>query len=277
MFSWGARVIAGAVIGILPMWVAADVDELDIAIFDALRQSEIIEVMREEGIASGRDGAGRMFAPSALSKWGQALEAVYDTEVMTARALAAFSDSLAGADREAVLAFFTTDPGRTLVALEVSGRRALLDQDVTDSALEQGRAVIDQGGARAELITQFMQENDLVERNVAGNLNSMLAFYVGLQGGGGLPDEVSLEVILEDLISQEANLRAETSNWMFAYLYLSYNPVSDEDLAAYIAFSKTRAGQRLNRALFDAYEELFNDISHVLGREAARIMVQSEL
>lgn len=277
MFSWVVRGIGAAIIGVMPVMAAGEVDDLDVAIFDALRQGEIIEIMRDEGIAGGRESASAMFATSAISKWEQTLDRVYDTDVMFDRALVAFGDSLAEADRAAILEFFTAEPGQTVIALEVSARAAMLDADVTDAALERGREALEQGGARSDLIVDFMRQNDLVERNVAGSLNAMIAFYAGLQQGGGLPEGITLDVLLGDLIAQEEDIRTETTDWMFGYLTLAYAPVSDEKLADYLAFAKTDAGQALNNALFDAYDELFNDISRVLGYEAARIMIQAEL
>ena len=277
MFSWVVRGVGAAFVGLVPLIAWAEVDDLDIAIFDALGQGEIIQIMRDEGIVSGREIAAALFATPVNSKWDQTLDRVYDTEVMTDRALAAFSDSLAGSDRQAILAFFTADPGQMIVALEVSGRAAMLDPDVFDIALGQGRDMIAQGGARAEMIGDFMAENDLVERNVAGGLNAMIAFYSGLQQGGGLPQGVSIDVLLGDLVAQEEAIRTETTDWMVGYLAMAYAPVSEDDLETYLAFSKTEAGQALNQALFDAYEDLFDDISRVLGYEAARIMIQAEL
>jgi hypothetical protein len=53
---------------------------------------------------------------------------------------------------------------------------------------------------------------------------------------------------------------------VFPFLTLTYQPLSDADLQAYIAFSKTPAGQRVNAAMFQAYDALFDEISRDLGR-----------
>lgn len=277
MFSWVSVCFSIVAVAFVPLTATAGVDDTDIAIFDALRQGEIIDVMRQEGIESGRDIADAMFVPAVFSKWDQTLDEVYDTDRMTSLAAAKFSEALEDEDREGILAFFASEPGATLIALEVSARRAMLDDDVTEIALEQGRDMMAADTMRADLIGAFITTNDLIEMNVAGSLNSNLAFYTGLQDGGALPEDLTLDQLLVDLLSQEGAIRTETTEWMFGYLSMAYQPVSDDDLAAYLAFSQSPSGQALNRALFAAYEDLFNDISRVLGYEAAKIMLQAEL
>lgn len=277
MFSWVSACFSIVAVAFVPLTATAGVDDTDIAIFDALRQGEIIDVMRQEGIESGRDIADAMFVPAVFSKWDQTLDEVYDTDRMTSLAVAKFSEALEDEDREGILAFFASEPGATLIALEVSARRAMLNDDVTEIALEQGRDMMAADTMRADLIGAFITTNDLIEMNVAGSLNSNLAFYAGLQDGGALPEDLTLDQLLVDLLSQEGAIRTETTEWMFGYLSMAYQPVSDDDLAAYLAFSQSPSGQALNRALFAAYEDLFNDISRVLGYEAAKIMLQAEL
>jgi hypothetical protein len=61
------------------------------------------------------------------------------------------------------------------------------------------------------------------------------------------------------------------------YLAMAYQPLSDADLEAYIAFSRTPEGQVLNRALFAAFDALFNALSRDLGLAAARLMAGQDL
>jgi hypothetical protein len=58
---------------------------------------------------------------------------------------------------------------------------------------------------------------------------------------------------------------------------MAYQPLSDADLDTLIAFSQTEAGQGVNRALFDAYSALYEDISRNLGLQVAQMMMVSEL
>jgi hypothetical protein len=69
--------------------------------------------------------------------------------------------------------------------------------------------------------------------------------------------------------SQEDGVRDETAKWLYSYLALAYQPLSDEDLGAYIAFNQSTTGQRMNAALFFAFDKVFRSVSFDLGRAAA--------
>ena len=78
-----------------------------------------------------------------------------------------------------MIAFFEGPLGRRVVELELSARRALLDEDVeaaSRTALEARRADDDPLLDRLEA---FISVNDLIESNVVGALNSNIAFYRG--------------------------------------------------------------------------------------------------
>ena len=53
--------------------------------------------------------------------------------------------------------------------------------------------------------------------------------------------------------------------------------LTDAELDAYIAFWETPAGQRLNAALFSAFEAAFSDVSRGLGRAAGQAMLGSNI
>ena len=67
--------------------------------------------------------------------------------------------------------------------------------------------------------------------------------------------------ILTDVWSQEADIRENTTDWLFSFLFMAYAPLDDADLEAYIAFSQTDAGETINRAMFDSFDELFTGIN----------------
>lgn len=58
---------------------------------------------------------------------------------------------------------------------------------------------------------------------------------------------------------------------------LSFQPLTDGELAVCLDFSRIGAGQDLNNALSVAFEELFSDISRAKGLASARFMTGREL
>jgi hypothetical protein len=169
-------------------------------------------------------------------------------------------------------AFFNSDIGQRAMKLEIDARRAMLDSDIEAAAMQAYQNLTKENPARVALLEQFVTVNDLIESNVMGSLNSNLAFYRGLAAAGDEQFAMSESDMLNSVWAEEAKAREETVKWLFPFLALAYQPLSDADLQAYIDFSQTMAGRRVNAAMFVAFDAVFDDISQELGRAVARQM-----
>lgn len=246
-------------------------------LFNALGMDDMLEVMREEGIAYGMQIDQEMLGGSGGRDWRATVELIYDSERMKTEVSAELAAEMAGMDIAPMLDFFTSDLGQEIITLEVSARRALLDEVVEAASKDAAAIASAQETPRFLQVQRFADVNDLIETNVVGGMNSNFAFYMGLMEGGALNGDISEEQILTDVWSQEADIRQNTQDWVYSYSLLAYQPLSDNDLDAYIAFSESAAGQDLNRALFAAFDGMFEDISFALGRASATYMISQEL
>ncbi|WP_343078809.1 hypothetical protein [Ostreiculturibacter nitratireducens] len=272
------RIIPAALLFVCAMAVPAARAQDDVAaLVQALEMPAILDVMHEEGLGYGEELAAEMFGDAGNAEWQGDVEAIYETGRLGEMFETQFTKELEGADLGPMIDFFTSDLGRRVTTLEVSARRAMLNQEVDDAArlaLEEALAADD---PRIDLVKDFIDAGDLIEANVAGGLNANLAFYRGLVEGGALPYGLSEEEILADVWGQEGAIREDTEDWLLSYLFLAYQPLADEDLKAYTEFSRTEAGVVLNRALFGAFDAMFSDVSFRLGKAAARQMSGQEL
>ncbi|MFN4156488.1 MAG: hypothetical protein ACK4HF_17730 [Paracoccaceae bacterium] len=274
--------LALAPVAVGQMWAEAPVAQVPpvldqarvAALATMLRMDDIIGVMREEGLKYGRTLSAEMFPDNGGAQWEAVVALIYDPATMRRRFDAALAQALAGAGPEvdAIESFFGSGQGQTLLRLEIEARRALLEAEAEDAAKLAWEDLRAEGGARVDQLTRFAEVNDLIESNVMGAMNANLAFYRGLSESGAFPQAMTEDQMLSDVWGQEPDVRAETTDWLFPFLSLAYQPLSDADLDAYIAFSETPAGQRLNAALFAAYDAVFTRISYDLGRAAARQM-----
>lgn len=258
--------------------LAQEASDDERALLEALAMRDILEIMREEGIAYGADLGAEMFAGTGGgAQWAATVERIYDIDAMEATVTDRFLEEI---DPEAVgplLDFFTSDMGRQIISLEVSARRALLD-DAVEAASEDAYAEAEaEGDPRLDLVRRFVEVNDLVERNVMGAMNSNYAFYTGLVDGGAFDFEMTEDQILADVWGQEPEIRSDTTEWLYSYLLMAYRPLEDEVLETYIELSQTEEGRELNGALFAGYDEMFNKISRALGLAAGRAMGGEEL
>ncbi len=238
---------------------------------DALMMGDVVAVMRDEGIEYGGTLEDEMFPGQGGADWKAAVSSIYDTERMRREFDARLSRELQ-ASPEAVeqsLAFFESAQGKRILALELEARRALTDDKAEEAAKVAVEDMIAGADPRMDVLRAFAEANALVELNVAGALNANLAFYKGLDEGGAFGGEMTEDQMLADVWGQEADVRAQTEEWVYSFLALAYAPLSDADMAAYQAFSESPAGQQINAALFAAYDAVFTPISRKLGVAAA--------
>ncbi len=238
---------------------------------DTLMMGAIMDIMQQEGLEYGKTLEKDLFPERGGDRWTAIVAEIYDTTKMRSRFDMALGKELAGAgtDIAAMEAFFESAQAQRILILEVEARRALLDQAVEDAAKVGWEDLQAEGKARADQLRRFAEVNDLIESNVMGALNANLGFYRGLATASSIAADMTEEDMLSDGWGQEPSIRQETEEWLFPFLSLAYQPLPDADLDAYIAFSETPAGQRMNTALFAAFDSLFTQISYDLGAAAA--------
>lgn len=248
------------------------------ALAEALLVPRIVEVMAREGQAYSEELAQSLFGDRTLpASWVSSVAAVYDPVRMEARVAEGLELALEGTDIAAMTAFYATEPGRTFSRLEVMAREAMLEKDVEQAAKEAAAVAMAGEDPRLDLIGRYVEAIDLVDSNVAGALNASYAYYMGLMDGGATSDGVSADDILLDVMAAEPQVRADTTEWIYAFLLMAYAPASDADLEALVAFAGTEAGQDLNAALFGTFDALFQDVSRELGRAAARVLTTQDI
>ena len=259
-----------------PVFAQSANGDLD-RLYEVLQLDAVTEIMQQEGTRYGATIGEDMFPDRLDGEWDLAVAQIYDLERMQDKVRADFAQSLTDADIAPILAYFETAPGQTFVTLEISARRAMLDEAVKDASEDSATIARADRTPRFQMIAEFIETNDLIEPNVVGALNSNYAFYVGLMDGDAFGGDLSEDQILTDVWTQEPDIRANSTDWLFSFLLMAYDPMSDDDLADYIAFSKTDAGAAVNLALFEAFDEMFEGISYQLGRAAADVMTAQDL
>lgn len=244
-------------------------------LYETMRMDDIVEIMRLEGLAYGDELGEEMLGSSSGAGWPRVVEQIYALERMETEFLEGFERRLAPEHIDPLVRFFGSDQGQLITSFEVSARRALLDKDVEATAKQIWQDLEGEIDPRVEIIERFVSVNDLIEANVVGAMNSSLAFYEGLARSDALDGSLTAERIVNLVREQETEIRANTRDWVYPFLTLAFEPLSDVDLEAYIAMSESDAGQALNTALLGAFNALFVDISREIG-VAAGVYMQGE-
>lgn len=243
-------------------------------LMQAMQMKDTIAVMGEEGVDYGKTLQAELFPDAVGPQWAKMVQTIYDPATMEKRLSAALAKQLAPypEDLPQIMAFYGSELGAKLVTLETQARRTLLDDAAEQAAQLTWEDMSARKDARVVQLQRFAKSNDLIESNVMGAMNTNLAFYRGMAEAGGLEEAVPEAQMLADVWSQEDGVRQETETWLYPYLALAYRPVSDADLEAYITFSDSAVGKRMNAALFAAFDEVFAVMSYDLGRACAQQM-----
>lgn len=265
-------------LGAIGLWagaVAADETADITALLEALQVEKSVEIMRAEGLEYGAGLAEEMLPGVSQEAWAQQVSRIYDVERMTQEVTDGLVAALPQEHMEPVLAFLTSDTGRQIVTLELSAREAFLDPGTEDAAVEHFEEARDDETPLYQQVQILIEDSSLIEFNVMGALNANLMFYRGLDEGGAI--EMGEAEMLSDVWAQEDAVRAESAQWLGAFLMMAYRPLEPDALEAYAEYYRTDEGRALNAALFKAYDAMYAQISYLLGLAVAQQMTSEEL
>lgn len=240
----------------------------------ALRLSEVIAIMQTEGVAYGEDVGATLLGERAEQDWTATVEDIYDQPRMSALFFDRFEAEIAQSEATLtpLIEYFEDGTGARIIGLEVSARRALLDDEVDAAARQRLEELRAEDDPLLDQIARFVRANDLLEENVAGGLNSTFGFYMGLIESDAPGFDMSEQEVLSEVWAQEEEIRADLEEWLYSFLALAYHPLDAAELEEYIELSRSEAGRALNSALFAAFHEMFETLSHELGREVGRAL-----
>lgn len=269
---WIAGIFAVAVWSTVSL--AQEVAPVD-RMMKAMRIADTIEVMREEGRRYGKDVAAEMLPGADTDSWQKTVMRIHDTERMRRLIRQGFETALTTAEMLEVIAFYTGDPGTDILALEIAARRAFLDPGIEEQARARHAAEDPEDARLRAQVDQMIADSDLIERNVAGAMNSTMMFYRGMLDGGEL--DMTQDDMLADVWSQEEAFRADSESWLGGFLLMAYDPVPEKDLSRYLSFWQSDAGRALNSGLFMAFDRMYEEVSYLMGQAVAHHMQSEKL
>ncbi|MCC5992546.1 MAG: hypothetical protein JJT99_08480 [Rhodobacteraceae bacterium] len=273
--------VAVLVVLVLSVGTARPVQAQDLS--EAYLLPELFAIMSDESIAAiGAEGASPL-SDAGLVEWRAELAAIYDPDRMHQRFMEALADALASHPEITTdaLDFAASALGRRVLRLEVSAREALLEPEIDDaarSALMHARHDRPDAPAahRLALVRERIAVNDLIEMNVSLGLNTSYAYYTGMATEGAASGLGPLD-LLALVQAQEEDIRHDIIDWIESYFLMAYQPLSDEEMRAYIAYAASPEGDAFNRAMFRAFDTVFVALSHQVGRALGRRLMTEEL
>tara|TARA_R110002033_G_scaffold143677_4_gene181815 strand:+ start:1401 stop:2216 length:816 start_codon:yes stop_codon:yes gene_type:complete len=255
----------------LPAWA----DARGAVLLDVLKIAEIVHILQAEGETYAETLNEDMLQGQGGAGWQLQVAKIYDPDRIVDTLSARLGAELQGDMREQVIAFFDSDTGRKIVTLENAARAAINDQKIENAARERYFELEGTDDPRLAQVSALIESGDMINRNVTATMNSNLQFMRGLVDGGAA--EMTQDDLIADISAQQEAITIDTTSWLYGYLLLSYSPLPNDVLDAYIDFSLSEAGVALNRALFDGFGAAYEDISYALGRAVALNVIAEEL
>ena len=263
-----------------PPPVAGESAVADVAGLAAILQLDAtFAVLAEEARPQGEDIAAQYFPGRSEDGWAMEVAAMHDPAAMRSRFETAFAAALAG--QEAVIpaaaAFYGSDLGQRILALEIEARRSFLDVAEEEAAEVAAQNLRDRRDPRLRMIRDLIAAGDLVESSVAGTLTARLAFSDGLAEGSPPGMSAPRDSRVQDIWSEEAALRGEVGAWLVRFMVQAYAPLSEDELQTYVRFSETAEGRAVNAAMGRAMEAALLPVSRDLGRLTARFTLSQQI
>lgn len=242
-----------------------------------LSLDEVVEVMSQEAVISAGDGAEGL-TPEQQESWRQGIARINRSEHLQQLMRDGLENALIDRDptqlRKALL-FYQSNLGRQVVQLELSARRAMVDPEGKEAAIAAAADASTNGRARLAMIDRLMSASNVVDINVAGSLNAMMAVNRGF--AAALQEDLGPMDTTADAWQEEPAIRADIQEWVQALLYLAYSPLDDRKLDEVIHFVASDEGQELADVLSLAFDGMFTRIAYETGMMSGAIQLGEEL
>jgi hypothetical protein len=243
-------------------------------LMDQLKVAELIDIMRVEGTEYADSLNTDMLNGQGGPVWSEQVQGIYDPHRMSEMVRSDLA-KLSKDHLQQINQFYASDLGIKVIDLEMAGRRAMMQEELTDLAEDAYQIALAQNPETLDAIHAIDRAGDMVERNVTTALTANYRFYLGMVDGGAFV--LTEDEMLAEAWAQEDEVRQDTQNWLMGYLMLSYQPLDEAETAGLVEFVQTPAGRALNAAIFEGFGAMYADISYALGRAVALNMVGSDL
>lgn len=244
-------------------------------LYAALNLQEIVAIMRQEGLEEAEATKEIYLKNIRKDSFNSAIDALYSEAFMETQLRSGLKTALSEDDAEIALAFYQTQLGALASKLETSARAAISNDAVEEMAVSVANDALQAGNKRAKLLKNAVTDMELTEYNLSGAFSARFAFLSGLAEAEelGITQDQIINLIAQD---REA-LRDEIDQWVLGFVFMTYRPLSDEELSQYLAFLLSTPGKALNRALFEVFNELSTQNAGQLGKLLAAAIQAREL
>lgn len=229
---------------------------------ELLEKSGVVEAVNAipdaliEGLDEVRQSNPRMDA-KFFSAWKATVPLAYRPEKLIGVIDAGMQKELTDTDRRELTAFYDSDLGKRIVALEKESNRA------TAAIREYGKnpaAFAD----RVALYKEIDQVSGASEFGATINLNAGIAMQIGMLAAMNAP--VDIAKLKADAEKERPTIREQVQGEMLQTFAYTYRTLPVDDVKAYLEFLKTPAARKFNASLGRLLAETMTVQANALGQ-----------
>jgi hypothetical protein len=221
-----------------------------------------VEAGVQQGITQS-DTELRRLNDEQLQRLRDAARAAYGAERLRTAMRTELAVSLPAVETEQALQFLTTDLGKRVAALEEAAATPENSDHIEMIAADAAAAL---EPARKQLIERMVKATRVAEVAASIMINQQMGVMRGFAVYAGHPDSASKEDEKAQLNRYRDQMIALLGPRMVAHSAVIYGPLSDEDLAKYVAFLESPAGVKTSNAVGAALDKVLGVAAFELGR-----------
>jgi len=236
-----------------------------LAQLDGLESQLRATMTAKYSVAGGRGNASAVQMQALYEAIGRA----YNKDRMIGVVTNMMARKISPADLGDIDGWYASPSGR---AVEVAEQRAAADKQPQDVQVRDGLKALQRATPQRQgLIADLVKATRLAEEMTDFVLGSALAMQAGAAISDPTIPPMSVEKLREAVTQQRPSFPQEMAQVALSMSAKTYEPVADEDLAAYIGFVKSLPGKHFYDAATSSLEAAMNSAALSMGRELGRM------
>lgn len=225
----------------------------------------------KEGVAGGLNESGQQ-DETFVRELGGIIDAAIDPEIMGAKMKIHLENGLDDQQLTAVMTWLKTKTGNKIVELEKKAVKA-------ESVKEMEQQVIDlqrkyKGTERERQFARFDKATDMTESSLETAMAVQIALAGAFAGAGEGTNPLTYEQLQELVEANRFMTRGLIGQQVYTSFLYTYEPLSTEEIQAYIAFAESKEGKRYFNTLNAAVRDVLIEPSREIGRNIMRVAVE---
>lgn len=272
------RVVLGCVLlGVAPsvVWAQVSVAAAEQLLRRSGVWSQLEEFPRHFEQGMREFGAGTGLTAQDYERLRGAAAESFSTDKLRNGVLRSVAFNINAKDHAELLRWYGSGTGQLVTGLDISATHAVSD---LNTMLAEGNAALAAAGPqRQALLQQLVQASKVAEAQVNAMIHTAVGVYRGIASVTRASNAPVPAEFQRNMERQRPQMLAAATGTNAALMAAAYATLSDQELAAYLAFLQSRAGKRWVDVANTALSNTMDQCAQDFGRRVARLKPAASL